>query len=94
MDAMGRIYGITHRGRRPGGTDQRLTLTQAIDDYTKNCAYATFDEKQKGTLAPGMLADVVILATDVFSHEPVRKEDIAVRTTILDGKVVYQASDQ
>ena len=94
MDAMGRIYSITHRGPRPGGTDQRLTLTQAIDDYTKNCAYATFDEKQKGTLAPGMLADVVILATDVFSHEPARKEDIAVRTTILDGKVVYQASDQ
>ena len=94
MDAMGRIYSITHRGPRPGGTDQRLTLTQAIDDYTRNCAYATFDEKQKGTLAPGMLADVVVLASDVFSHDPTKREDIAVRTTILDGKVVYQSHAQ
>ncbi len=94
MDAMGRIFSITHRGPRPGGTDQRLSLNQAIDDYTRNCAYATFDEKQKGTLAPGMLADVVVLATDVFSHEPTKREDIAVRTTILDGKVVYQSHAQ
>ena len=91
MDAMGRIYNITHRAPRAGGTDQRLSLTAAIDDYTRECAYATFDEKQKGTLAPGMLADVVVLATDVFSHEPTKREDIAVKTTILDGKVVYRA---
>jgi predicted amidohydrolase YtcJ len=94
MDAMGRIYNITHRGPRPGGTDQRLPLTQVIDDYTRNSAYATFDEKQKGALAPGMLADVVVLETDVFSREPTKKEDLAVRTTILDGKVVYQAPAQ
>ncbi len=94
MDAMGRIFSITHRLPRPSGTDQRLPLTQAIDDYTRNCAYATFDEKQKGTLAPGMLADVVILATDVFSHEPTKKEDLAVTTTILNGKVVYQSGAQ
>ena len=94
MDAMGRIFSITHRLPRPGGTDQRLPLTQAIDDYTRNCAYATFDEKQKGTLAPGMLADVAILATDVFSHEPTKKEDLTVTTTILNGKVVYQSRTQ
>lgn len=92
MDAVGRIYNITHRGPRPGGTDQRLSLTAAIDDYSRECAYATFDEKQKGTLAPGMLADVVVLATDVFSHPPAKKEDLAVKTTILDGKIVYRAA--
>jgi predicted amidohydrolase YtcJ len=94
MDAMGRIYNITHRGPRPGGIDQRLPLTAAIDDYTRECAYATFDEKQKGTLAPGMLADVVVLAGDVFTHPPAKKEDLAVKVTILDGKVVYQAAAQ
>ena len=94
MDAMGRIYNITHRAPRPGGIDQRLLLTQAIDDYTRECAYATFDEKQKGTLAPGMLADLVVLATDVFSHPPTKPEDLAVKTTILDGKIVYQAVGQ
>jgi hypothetical protein len=91
LDAMGRIYNITHRAPRSGGADQRLSLTAAIDDYTREPAYAAFDEKTKGTLAPGMLADVVILATDVFSHAPERREDIAVNITIFDGKVVYRA---
>jgi predicted amidohydrolase YtcJ len=91
LDAMGRIYSITHRGPLPGGPDQRLPLTTAIDDYTRECAYATFDEKQKGVLAPGMLADVVVLATDIFAHEPATRADIAVKITILDGKVVYRA---
>jgi len=92
LDAMGRIYTITHRLPLPGGTDQRLSLTAAIAHYTRECAYATFDEEQKGKLAPGMLADVVVLATDVFSHAPTRSQDIGVKVTILDGKVVYRAS--
>jgi predicted amidohydrolase YtcJ len=91
LDAMGRIYNITHRGPMPGGTDQRLPLATAIDDYTRECAYATFDEKQKGVLAAGMLADVVVLATDVFAREPMVASDIAVKFTIVDGKVVYRA---
>jgi hypothetical protein len=91
LDAMGRIYSITHRGAFPGGTDQRLPLTTAFDDYTRECAYATFDEKQKGVLAPGMLADIVVLATDVFSHQPATRADIGVKVTIFDGKVVYRA---
>jgi predicted amidohydrolase YtcJ len=92
LDAMTRIYNITHRLPLPGGIDQRLSLATAIDDYTRECAYATFDEHDKGTLAPGMLADVVILATDVFSHPPTKREDIAVKATIFDGKVVYRAA--
>jgi predicted amidohydrolase YtcJ len=91
LDAMGRIYSITHRGPLPGGIDQRLPLTTAIDNYTRQCAYATFDEKRKGTLAPGMLADAVVLATDVFSREPASAADIAVKFTIFDGKVVYRS---
>jgi predicted amidohydrolase YtcJ len=91
LDAMGRIYSITHRGPLPGGIDQRLPLTTAIDDYTRQCAYATFDENRKGTLAPGMLADIAVLATDVFSREPASAADIAVKFTIFDGKVAYHA---
>jgi hypothetical protein len=93
LDAMGRIYSITHRGPLPGGMDQRLPLATVIDDYTRECAYATFDEKQKGVLAPGRLADVVVLATDVFSREPMVASDIAVKFTIVDGKVVYRAGE-
>ena len=61
---------------------------------TLECAYATFDEKQKGTLAPGMLADVAVLATDVFSHEPATAADLAVKFTIFDGRMVYRAAGQ
>jgi predicted amidohydrolase YtcJ len=91
IDAMGRIVGIVNRQPRPGGIDQRLPLTTAIDDYTSGPAYASFDEKDKGTIAPGMLADIVILATDVFTRPPAVRDDIAVKTTIFDGKAVYRA---
>ena len=45
----------------------------------------------KGTLAPGMLADIVVLATDVFAKAPAVRSDVAVKATIFDGKVVYRA---
>ena len=89
LDAMSRITSIVHRPPRSGATDQRLTMQAAVDDYTSGPAYASFDERRKGTLAPGMLADIVVLATDVFSHAPTARDEIAVKTTILDGKVVF-----
>jgi len=69
---------------------RNAAITTAIDDYTSGPAYASFDEKEKGTLAPGMLADIVVLATDVFSHPPASRTDIAVTTTIFNRKVVYR----
>jgi predicted amidohydrolase YtcJ len=91
LDAMSRITSIVHRPPRPGGTDQRLTMWAAVDDYTSGPAYASFDERQKGTLAPGMLADIAVLATDVFSRAPASRDDVAVKATILDGKMVFRA---
>jgi len=91
LDAMSRITSIVHRPPRPGATDQRLTMRAAIEDYTSGPAFASFDEQQKGTLAPGMLADIAVLATDVLSRPPVAREDVAVKTTIVDGKVVFRA---
>ncbi len=92
FDAMSRITSIVHRPPRPGGTDQRLSMTAAIDDYTSGPAYASFDETQKGTLAPGMLADLAVLATDVFGHPPGSRADVAVKATVVDGKVVFRAA--
>jgi predicted amidohydrolase YtcJ len=92
FDAMSRITSIVHRPPRPGGTDERLSMTTAIDDYTSGPAYASFDETQKGTLAPGMLADIAVLATDVFGHPPATRADVAVKATIVDGAVVYRAA--
>ena len=89
LDAMSRITSIVDRPPRPGAADQRLSMKTAIDDYTSGPAFASFDETQKGTLRPGMLADIVVLATDVFSHPPAVRDDVAVKVTILDGKPVF-----
>jgi predicted amidohydrolase YtcJ len=94
LDAMSRITSIAHRPPRPGAADQRLSMKTAIDDYTSAAAFASFDEKEKGMLAPGMLADVAVLATDVFAHPPAARADVAVVATIFDGKVVFRAPDR
>jgi predicted amidohydrolase YtcJ len=67
---------------------ERLTLAQAVDGYTSAGAWASFDEQRKGTLAPGMLADIVILTSDIF--EPGAKVlDSHVALTIFDGRIVF-----
>jgi predicted amidohydrolase YtcJ len=80
-------------GKPAGGwlPEQRIQLKAAIDACTNGAAYASFDERRKGSLTPGMLADLVILSTDVFAAPPERFLDAHVTTTIFDGKVVYRA---
>jgi predicted amidohydrolase YtcJ len=78
-------------GEPDGGSapQERLPLTAVIDAYSSGAAYASFDEQRKGTLAKGMLADIVIFSTDIFNAPPQRVLDAAVDVTIFDGKVVY-----
>jgi predicted amidohydrolase YtcJ len=81
----------TPDGRPDGGwiPEQRLALAAALDAYSRAAAYASFDEHRKGSLARGMLADIVILSADIFSMPRERLLDAVVDTTIFDGKVVY-----
>jgi len=65
-------------------------LRNAIDAYTSHAAYASNDEHRKGTLARGMLADIVILSNDIFEPRPEALRETAVTVTIFDGKIVYQ----
>lgn len=71
---------------------ERLPLTDAIDAYTRDAAYASFDEHRKGSLARDMLADIVVLTDDIFSASPSRLAATEVAVTIFDGKVVYTRS--
>ncbi len=82
----------TPDGRPPGGwlPEQKLPLTEVIDAYTRDAAYASFDEEIKGSLEPGMLADIVIFSDDIFSLPPEKVLDAVVRVTIFDGKIVYE----
>ncbi|MCC6987974.1 MAG: amidohydrolase [Acidobacteria bacterium] len=70
--------------------DQRLTLDEALSGYTKWAAYASFDEQRKGTLAPGMLADIVVLGADLAAAPIAAPTGVTVAATIFDGKVVYE----
>ena len=65
-------------------------LRDAIDAYTSHAAYASYDEHRKGTLARGMLADIVILSNDIFNSNPDALREATVTVTIFDGKIVYQ----
>ena len=77
-------------GEPEGGwiPDERLPLTAAIDAYTAGGAWASFDEQRKGTLEAGMLADIVVLTSDIFAPGA-RILDSQVALTIFNGRVVY-----
>ena len=70
--------------------EQCLTREQAIRLYTINCAYLTFEEKEKGSLEPGKLADLIVLDRDILTCPLDEVKDIAVEQTYLGGKQVYQ----
>jgi predicted amidohydrolase YtcJ len=67
-----------------------MPLQAAIEAYTARAAWASFDEQRKGTIAPGMLADIVVLSDDIFRMAPGALPDARVDVTIFDGKVVYR----
>jgi predicted amidohydrolase YtcJ len=79
--------GLPDGGWYPG---EELALKAAIDAYTSGAAWASFDEQRKGALAPGMLADLVVLSNDIFETPATRLASTRVAVTIFDGKIVYQ----
>jgi predicted amidohydrolase YtcJ len=89
-DPSGRLFQVAVAPPREGRPDGRLPLMAAIDAYTSQAAYLEFEEGRKGTLAPGQLADFVVLATDVFTTPPVAPADLAVVTTVFGGRIVYE----
>ncbi|MBO0910591.1 MAG: amidohydrolase [Acidobacteria bacterium] len=70
--------------------EQKLTIEQAIAAYTTGSAYAEFAENKKGVLAPGMLADFVVLDRDLTAVSPEQILGTRVLETVVGGKTVYQ----
>jgi len=70
--------------------DQRMSREEALRSYTLNCAYAGFEEEIKGSLAPGKLADIVVLSQDILTVPDDEILDTEVLFTIVGGKVLYQ----
>jgi predicted amidohydrolase YtcJ len=59
--------------------------------YTHHAAYAEFQETVKGQLQVGQWADVVLLSTDIFRLPADSVDQVTVRLTICDGRVVYES---
>jgi predicted amidohydrolase YtcJ len=82
----------TVEGGPKGGflPEERISLDDAIDLYTRGSAYAEFADDRKGTLAPGQLADLVVFAGDLFRSEPRKILTTPVDLTMVGGRVVYE----
>jgi predicted amidohydrolase YtcJ len=74
--------------------EERLALKAAIDAYTSGAAWASFDEQRKGSLAPGMLADLVVLSEDIFEAPASRLGSTRIAVTIFDGRIVYRRNGE
>ncbi len=81
-------------GKNPNGwfPEQKLTVQETVEAYTMGSAYAEFQEKQKGSITPGKLADIVLLSDDIFSIDPAKIRDVTVLKTFVGGKLVWDAS--
>ncbi|KAB8187114.1 amidohydrolase [Microbispora catharanthi] len=71
---------------------ESLTVEQALRAYTIGSAYAAGEERHKGTLSRGKLADFVVLGDDLFAVAPERIKDVAVLATVVGGALVFDAA--
>jgi len=80
---------VTTDGKGVFGPDQRINVAEALHAYTAANAFGGFQERKLGTLAPGKLADLVLLDSDIFRVAPERIGQSRVLRTIVDGKERY-----
>jgi hypothetical protein len=79
-------------GKHPGGwvPAQKITVEEAVRAFTVGAAFAEFQEQTKGTLAPGKLADLVMLDRDIWRIDPAEIQNARVLLTVMDGRVVFE----
>jgi predicted amidohydrolase YtcJ len=88
------LYSETTRRDPTGhvwGGQQRITVDEALRSMTLNGAYASFEEHEKGSISPGKLADLAVLAEDPLAVPAESWQGIKVERTMLGGKWVYES---
>lgn len=83
---------VTRKDRRGDEIfpEERISLDDAIAAYTKAGAYASFGDTEKGILAPGMLADIAVMETNLHDVAPDELGNVRCDMTIAGGEVVYE----
>jgi predicted amidohydrolase YtcJ len=90
MEPLSPLLGIQAAVTRKFFPEEQISVDEGLRIYTVNAAYASFEEKLKGSIAEGKLADFAILSDDPRKIQPSQFGDIDVDMTIVGGKVVYQ----
>ena len=93
--ALGLAAAVSRRtldGAHPDGwlPAERISVAEALAAYTAGSAWAEFAEDEKGVLAPGRLADLVVLSADPFALPPERLGDLRAEVTVVGGRVVHE----
>ena len=82
------LSGYPEKGWLP---DERVSVEKAVDHYTADSAYNSFEEDKKGMLLPGYMADLAVLSDDIFTVKPEDIKNIKVLMTMLGGNITYKA---
>ena len=98
LDPLLTVYAAVTRatldGKNPNGwfPEQNLSVAEAIEAYTMGSAYAEFQEKEKGSITTGKLADMVLLSDDIFAIAPGKIRDVRVLKTFVGGRLVFDST--
>ena len=96
MNPMEGIYAaVTRRtldGKHPEGwvPQQKISVAEAVHAYTVGSAFASMEDRIKGSIEPGKLADVAVLSDDIFHIDPSEIQNVRVEMTVFDGKVNFE----
>jgi predicted amidohydrolase YtcJ len=82
---------INRKTKLPNSSLQSLTLTESLASYTREAAYAEFQEDRKGQLCSGYLADIVLLSADIESIPLDEISKVVPTMTVCDGRITYEA---
>jgi hypothetical protein len=88
---LGMAAALTRQPWQPGQPSHQQTLAEAIASYTRDAAYAEFQEDKKGQIKVGYWADLVLLTADIFATPPEEIADVRVGLTVCNGRIVYES---
>lgn len=99
LNPMEGVYAAATRrtidGANPGGwlPDQKISVEQAMVAYTRNNAFAGFQEDRLGQIAPGFLADIAVWDADLLAIDPVKIRDVKALRTFVNGRQRFGPTD-
>jgi predicted amidohydrolase YtcJ len=90
------LIGAVTRKTKSGyvaGEAERLSGPEALRIHTMGSAFAAFEEKRKGSIEEGKLADLVVWSHDLYTMKPIQAREVKPLMTLVGGKVVYSAKE-